>query len=80
MNIYKLKFSTNEEAESIFLALGLKAIINYEGVDYSIYINGTKEIVNITSDEILYDVMTSDTIDFGVNEIFPVTETHSFYV
>ena len=99
MNIYKLKFATHEESESTFIALGVKEVINNEGVDISVYTNGTQAVVKLPPQvqvegvydengevivdpvfypEVFYDVMTSDEVDFGVNEIFPLHPIHRF--
>jgi hypothetical protein len=47
MNTYKLKFTNALEAETIFLEKGAKQIINNEGVEESVYANGTQGIVTL---------------------------------
>jgi hypothetical protein len=76
MNIYKLIFKDQAEAE---LTLMAKSVID---TDLS-YINGTQAVVYIgvldeVTQDYCVDVMTADDIDFGSNEIFPVNCLHAF--
>lgn len=76
MNIYKLIFTDQAEAE---LTLMSKGVID----SGSNYINGTQAVVYLgVLDELnpqyCADVMSSDIIDFGSNEIFPVDCLHAF--
>lgn len=76
MNIYKLIFKDQTEAELILMS---KAVIDTD----SNYINGTQAVVYLgVIDELnpqyCVDVMSSDIIDFGTNEIHPVNCLHAF--
>lgn len=76
MNIYKLIFTDQAEAE---LTLMSKSVIDTD----SNYINGTQAVVYLgVIDELnpqyCVDVMSTDIIDFGTNEIHPVNCLHAF--
>ena len=76
MNIYKLIFKDQEEAE---LTLMAKNVID---TDLS-YINGTQAVVYIgvldeVTQDYCVDIMTNDDIDFGANEIKPIEPKHAF--
>lgn len=76
MNIYKLTFKDYDEAELILIS---KSVIDTD----SNYINGTQAVAYLgVIDELnpkyCVDVMSSDIIDFGANEIHPVNCLHAF--
>jgi len=76
MNIYKLTFQDKEEAELTLMALNV--------IDSNFnYINGTQAVVYLgILDELnaqyCVDLMTSETINFGSNEIVPLNPMHIF--
>jgi hypothetical protein len=89
MNIYKLQFDTKAEGDADLLAKGTYEVIEGEQV----YRNGTQAIVYIGQiveipatdttppiyyDGVFYDLMTTEEIDFGIHELFPVDCVHSF--
>jgi len=80
--IYKLNYLDKETAIADLIA---KGVYNEELA----YANGTQAVVDIGQivkvpgepiyyDGVFYDVMTTDVIDFGANEVFPVDCVHSF--
>jgi hypothetical protein len=76
MNIYKLIFKDQAEAE---LTLMAKSVIDTE----LNYINGTQAVVYIgvideQTQDYCVDAMTTDDIDFGDNEIKPLDPKHAF--
>ena len=89
MNIYKLQYDTKEEGYTDLLAKGTYEVIEEEQV----YTNGTQAIVYIgqivevpateTTSAVYYsgvffDLMTTEEIEFEINEVFPVDHKHSF--
>ena len=74
--IYKLKYTNKETAIKDFLQ---KSIIDTD----SNYLSGTIAIVEIGLidgvDGYHYDLMTENTIDFGINEIIVNNPKHSFW-
>ena len=93
MNIYKLQYHTKAEGDADLLAKGTYEVITEEGVTQDVYRNGTQAIVYIGQiveipatdttppvyyDGVFYDLMTTEEIDFGIHELFPVDCVHSF--
>ena len=89
MNIYKLQYTDKEEGYTDLLAKGTYEVIEEEQV----YTNGTQAIVYIgqivevpateTTSAVYYsgvffDLMTTEEIEFEINEVFPVDHKHSF--
>lgn len=89
MNIYKLQYTDKAEGDADLLSKGTYEIIEGEQV----YRNGTQAIVYIGQiveipetpttppvyyTGVYYDLMTTEEIDFGTNEIFPTDCVHSF--
>ena len=89
MNIYKLQFTDKAEGDADLLAKGTYEVIEGEQV----YRNGTQAIVFLNKiveipatdttppiyyDGVFYDLMTTEEIDFGIHELFPVDCVHSF--
>ena len=89
MNIYKLQYDTKEEGYTDLLAKGTYEVIEEEQV----YTNGTQaivyigQIVEIPATEttsavyysgVFFDLMTTEEIEFEINEVFPVDHKHSF--
>ncbi len=89
MNIYKLQYDSKAEGDADLLAKGTYEVIEGEQV----YRNGTQAIVYIGQiveipatdttppvyyDGVFYDLMTTEEIDFGIHELFPVDCVHSF--
>jgi hypothetical protein len=76
MNIYKLTFKDHDEAE---LTLMAKYVIDID----SNYINGTQSVVYLgVIDELnpkyCVDIMITEDVDFGDNEIKPLNPKHNF--
>jgi hypothetical protein len=93
MNIYKLQYDTKAQGDADLLSKGTYEVITEEGVTQDVYRNGTQAIVYIGQiveipetpttppvyyTGVYYDLMTSEEIDFGTNEIFPTDCVHSF--
>ena len=93
MNIYKLQYTDKAEGDADLLAKGTFKVITEEGVTQDVYTNGTQaivylgKIVEIPGTDttppvyyagVFYDLMTTEEIDFGINELFPVDCVHSF--
>jgi len=93
--IYKTNFSTEAAGEEALIAKGVLGVVVDEGVVSTQYINGTQAVVNIGKvidqskttdpenpifyDGWAYDIMSTDTLDFGSNEVYPGDESvHSF--
>tara|TARA_R110002072_G_scaffold129017_7_gene267162 strand:+ start:446 stop:760 length:315 start_codon:yes stop_codon:yes gene_type:complete len=89
MNIYKLQYDTKEEGYTDLLAKNTYEVIEGEQV----YRNGTQSIVYIgqivevpateTTSAVYYsgvffDLMTTEEIEFKINEVFPKDYVHSF--
>ena len=89
MNIYKLQYDSKAEGDADLLAKGTYEVIEGEQV----YRNGTQAIVYLGKiveipatdttppvyyDGVFYDLMTTEEIDFGIHELFPVDCVHSF--
>ena len=89
MNIYKLQYDSKAEGDADLLAKGTYEVIEGEQV----YRNGTQAIVFLNKiveipatdttppvyyDGVFYDLMTTEEIDFGIHELFPVDCVHSF--
>ena len=89
MNIYKLQYDTKEEGYTDLLAKGTYEVIEGEQV----YRNGTQaivyigQIVEIPATEttsavyyngVFFDLMTTEEIEFEINEVFPEDYVHSF--
>ena len=89
MNIYKLQYTDKEEGYTDLLAKGTYEVIEGEQV----YRNGTQaivyigQIVEIPATEttsavyysgVFFDLMTTEEIEFEINEVFPVDHKHSF--
>ena len=93
MNIYKLQYTDKAEGDADLLAKGTYEVITEEGVTQEVYRNGTQAIVFLNKiveipatdttppiyyDGVFYDLMTTEEIDFGIHELFPVDCVHSF--
>ena len=93
MNIYKLQYTDKEEGYTDLLAKGTYEVITEEGVTQDVYINGTQaivyigQIVEIPATEttsavyysgVFFDLMTTEEIEFEINEVFPIEHKHSF--
>ena len=93
MNIYKLQYDSKAEGDADLLAKGTYEVITEEGVTQEVYRNGTQAIVFLNKiveipatdttppiyyDGVFYDLMTTEEIDFGIHELFPVDCVHSF--
>ena len=89
MNIYKLQYTDKAEGDADLLSKGTYEVVEGEQV----YRNGTQAIVYIGKiveipetpttppvyyTGVYYDLMTTEEIDFGTNEIFPTDCVHSF--
>lgn len=96
MHIYKLVFDTEQQGKQILIDNNVWEEVTEEGVTSMQYINGTKAVVNIgkvidpakTTDPEnpvyypgwAYDVMSTDDLDFGSNEVYPADNSaHQFY-
>ena len=96
MNIYKTIFDTEQQGKQVLIQKDVWAKVTEEGVTTMQYINGTKAVVYIgkvidpakTTDPEnpvyypgwAYDVMSTDDLDFGSNEVYPKGEAaHQFY-
>ena len=93
MNIYKLQYDTKAEGDADLLAKGTYEVVTEEGVTQEVYRNGTQAIVFLNKiveipatdttppvyySGVFYDLMTTEEIDFGIHELFPVDCVHSF--
>ena len=93
MNLYKLHYESKEIGDADLLDKGTYEVITEEGVTQEVYRNGTQAIVYIGKlvevpatedapaiyfDGVFYDILTTEEIDFGTNEVFPVDCKHSF--
>ena len=93
MNIYKLQYTDKAEGDADLLAKGTYEVVTEEGVTQEVYRNGTQAIVFLNKiveipatdttppvyyDGVFYDLMTTEEIDFGIHELFPVDCVHSF--
>ena len=88
MNVYKLQYDSKEQGFADLLDKGTFGVLN----DYKRYMNGTQSIHYIGKnqkkesteekpiyyDGVFFDIMTTEDIDFGNNEVFPVKCVHSF--
>ena len=89
MNINKLQYDSKAEGDADLLAKGTYEVLEGEQV----YRNGTQAIVFLNKiveipatdttppiyyDGVFYDLMTTEEIDFGIHELFPVDCVHSF--
>ena len=96
MNIYKTVFDTEKQGKDVLIQKDVWAEVTEEGVTTMQYINGTKAVVNIgkvidpakTTDPEnpvyypgwAYDIMSTDDLDFGSNEVYPGdASAHQFY-
>ena len=87
MNIYKTVFDTEQQGKDVLIQKDVWQEVTEEGVTSMQYINGTKAVVNIgkvidpakTTDPEnpvyypgwAYDIMSTDDLDFGSNEVYP---------
>jgi len=93
MNLYKLQYKDKEVGDKDLLDKGTYEVVTEEGVTQEVYRNGTQAIVYIGQivkvpatedapaiyfDGVFYDILTTEEIDFGTNEVFPVDCKHSF--
>jgi len=96
MHIYKLVFDTEQQGKQVLIDNNVWEEVTEEGVTSMQYINGTKGVVNIgkvinpqaTTDPehpiyykgYAYDVISTDELDFGDNEVYPADNAaHQFY-
>ena len=96
MNIYKTVFDTEQQGKDVLIQKDVWQEVTEEGVTSMQYINGTKAVVNIgkvidpakTTDPEnpvyypgwAYDIMSTDDLDFGSNEVYPGgASAHQFY-
>lgn len=88
MNIYKTVFDTEQQGKDVLISKNVWAEVNIEGVTSMQYIKGTKAVVNIG--KVVkkfgtygigwaYDIMSSENLDFGSNEVNPDNAAHQFY-
>lgn len=93
MNIYKLKFNTKQQAIDILINKGgIDEELNNTNKTHSVvwlpkyievegeYDEETGDVITepIFSDDVLVDIMTEDTIDFGEFEIHPNNSLHNW--
>ena len=94
IQIYKTNFADEAVGKAALVAAGVWAEVTEEGVTQMVYTNGTQAVVNIgkvideskTTDPDnpvyypgwCYDIMTTDTLDFGSNEVYPTNPVHGF--
>ena len=94
IQIYKTNFADETTGKAALVAAGVWAEVTEEGVTQMVYTNGTQAVVNIgkvvdesqTTDPDnpvyypgwCYDIMTTDTLDFGSNEVYPTNPAHGF--
>ena len=91
--IYKLHYTDKATGNADLIAKGVYEVIEEEGVNQDVYINGTQAVVYIGKiieipgseteppvyyDGVFYDVMTTVEIDFSPNEVFPEEYVHTF--
>ena len=96
MHIYKLVFDTEQQGKQVLIDNNVWEEVTEEGVTSMRYINGTKGVVNIGKvikpqaqqtqsilfiiDGYAYDVISTDELDFGDNEVYPADNAaHQFY-
>jgi len=96
MHIYKLVFDTEQQGKQVLIDNNVWEEVTEEGVTSLRYINGTKGVVYIgkvidpqaTIDPehpiyypgYAYDVISTDELDFGDNEVYPADNAaHQFY-